>query len=171
MTQLSRYRAIARKIISEVLSELSGIATEEDAKRALRKAKPPGFRRQFSGDGCSWASQCWSREQREALRKRFPPAPMTTAPTIGYRLQQVPWKGRMSVWLSVACGWCEGDMNKTGCLLCASHCQRVREVIANSTFQALREAAACTMTEKPNPDLVGVLCDWLEDEAGITVER
>ncbi len=66
-------------------------------------------------------------------------------------------------WLGVDCGWCD-NLPAGGCLQCCHLHDWLAAIVANPHFRSLREAAA------KDPELLGVLRDYLADVHGIEVD-
>ncbi len=163
----SRWRAGARNRINAVLAALPPEATRKDAERALRQASPYAAR--HAGDGLSWGSKCWAKERRIALDFRFPPPRKPPAPVqspgfvLGPKFPGVSQFADSWPWLSVRCDWCD-NARPGGCLQCCHLHDWLAAVVANPHFRSLRAAAAA------DPELLGVLKDYLADVHGIEMQ-
>ncbi len=134
----SRWRRHARTTIDAILATLPPTATRKDAERALRNESPYSERR--SGDGLSWGYQCWLKERRLALNRRWPEKrKQIESPLLSSR--------------GVHCEWC--DDRPEHCIGCA----------AAWTFHAsLSPEALALLRGVENREVpAGVWCDFLED--------
>lgn len=144
----SRWRLHARGIIAAALDALPANATEDDCRRALRGLNP--WPRTRTGDGCSWGSQCWSREVKEAMRRRF-----------GHCVQK--WHCSRG---GVACGVCFcRDWNKCNCFCCHGDPLGIRDALAWNARSL--PAFVAGMVQRKEWKALPLLFDLL-DEAGVS---
>ncbi len=132
----SRWRQQARADIEAMLAQLPAEATRKDGEKAMRFVAG-GYR----CDGTSWPYQCFLKERKRALNRRWPDRVPRDVPIV------------LVTAAGVRCSWC--DDREGGCIGCSAAWAFYRALPA----EGVDMLKAVEVGEMPP----AIFADWLEE--------